>query len=73
MEYVLAIGINCFKYQKNPNIKIFLNDTLIDDYELTGEEKTLYKNKLKLSNKMIGKTISPKVPETIWLNICNKL
>ena len=22
---------------------------------------------------MIGKTISPKVPETIWLNICNKL
>ena len=73
MEYVLAIGINCFKYQKNPNIKIFLNDTLIDDYELTGEEKTLYKNKLKLSNKMIGKTISPKAPETIWLNICNKL
>ena len=41
MKYVLGLGIKCKKYKKNPTIKIFLNNILLDEYNLHGDEKDI--------------------------------
>jgi len=37
MKYVLGVGLLVEKYKKNPNVKIFLDDKLIDDFEITNQ------------------------------------
>ena len=34
MEYVLGVGFACKIYKKNPSIRLFIDDILIDEFEL---------------------------------------
>jgi hypothetical protein len=38
MQYVLGVGFIVEKYKKNPNVRIFLDDLLIDEYEIDQHE-----------------------------------
>tara|TARA_R100001377_G_C3174201_1_gene104197 strand:- start:133 stop:1083 length:951 start_codon:yes stop_codon:yes gene_type:complete len=38
MQYVLGVGFVVEKYKKNPNVRIFVDDRLIDEYEITDHE-----------------------------------
>ena len=40
MQYVLGLGILCKKYKKNPNIRVFADDTFIDEFEITHGDET---------------------------------
>ena len=34
MQYVLGVGFIAEKYRKNPKVRIFLDDLLVDEYEV---------------------------------------
>ena len=40
MQYVLGLGILCKKYKKNPNIRVFADNTFIDEFEITHSDET---------------------------------
>ena len=40
MQYVLGLGILCKKYKKNPIIRVFADDTFIDEFEITHGDET---------------------------------
>jgi len=48
MFYVLGLGFNCKIYKKNPNIRIFINNLFIDDFEINSfeeeQDKTILPN-----------------------------
>ena len=40
MQYVLGLGILCKKYKKNPIIRVFADDTFIDEFEIAHDDET---------------------------------
>ncbi len=41
MKYILGIGLNYKKYKKDATIKIYLNDELIEIYQLTNNIESI--------------------------------
>ena len=59
MQYVLGLGILCKKYKKNPIIRIFADDTFIDEFEIAHNDET--KKFTDISNNIkIGKNYTAK-------------